>query len=156
MVKRLSLYVRGQKTAPLRIGMNDGAGAALVFRSGKPRALARGASLLLLPFLVMGVQHLSFALTCGTGNDTDKEMMMQTEGTVTNTTPEEVVEVGNKICPVMGNPIDEETKATYEYKGKIYNFCCAGCVEEFKKDPEKYIKKIEEEKASGPQETEGQ
>ena len=58
----------------------------------------------------------------------------------------EAVNVGNKICPVLGEKIDEGLKATYEYKGKIYNFCCAMCIEEFKKDPEKYIKKIEIEK----------
>lgn len=54
-------------------------------------------------------------------------------------------DVGNKICPVTGEKIDEKTKATYEYKGKIYNFCCTMCIDEFKKDPEKYIKKVEEE-----------
>ena len=53
--------------------------------------------------------------------------------------------VGNKICPVTGEKIDEKTKATYEYKGKVYNFCCSMCIEEFKKDPGKYIKKVEEE-----------
>jgi len=66
-------------------------------------------------------------------------------------TPEEpsksaAVEVGNKICPVSGEKIDEKMKATYEYNGKIYNFCCPMCIDEFKKDPGKYIKKIEEEK----------
>jgi len=45
----------------------------------------------------------------------------------------------------MGNEIVEEYKVIYEHEGKIYNFCCAGCIEEFKKDPEKYIKKVEEE-----------
>ena len=59
----------------------------------------------------------------------------------------EAVTVGNKICPVMGEKIDEKTKVTYEYKGKIYNLCCAACLDEFKKNPEKYLKKIEEEKA---------
>lgn len=60
----------------------------------------------------------------------------------------EVINVGNKICPVSGEKVGEEgmKPATYEYKGKIYNFCCTDCVEKFKKDPEKYIKKIEEEK----------
>ncbi|MDP2941920.1 MAG: YHS domain-containing protein [Candidatus Omnitrophota bacterium] len=58
----------------------------------------------------------------------------------------EAVDVGNKICPVMGEKINEKTKATYEYKGKIYNFCCPACIDEFKKNPEKYIKKIEAEK----------
>lgn len=55
-------------------------------------------------------------------------------------------DVGNKICPVTGDKIDEKTKATYEYKGRVYNFCCPGCIDEFKKNPEKYIKKIEAEK----------
>lgn len=59
---------------------------------------------------------------------------------------EKAEEVNNKICPVSGEKIDEKTKATYEYKGKIYNFCCEMCIDEFKKDPEKYLKKIEEEK----------
>ena len=51
------------------------------------------------------------------------------------------IDAGNKICPVLGGPIDEANKATYEYKGKVYNFCCAGCIEEFKKEPQKYIDK---------------
>lgn len=55
-------------------------------------------------------------------------------------------DAGNKICPVMGEKIDEKTKATYEYKGKIYNFCCPMCIESFKKNPESYIKNIEKEK----------
>ncbi len=55
------------------------------------------------------------------------------------------VNIGNKICPVSGDSINEETKATYEYKGKIYNFCCPACIDEFKKNPEKYIQKVEEE-----------
>lgn len=55
------------------------------------------------------------------------------------------VDVGNKICPVSQEKIDQKMKATYEYQGKIYNFCCQACIDEFKKDPEKYIKKVEEE-----------
>ena len=55
-------------------------------------------------------------------------------------------DVNNKICPVIGNEISEGSKVTYEYEGKIYHFCCPMCIEEFKKDPQKYIKKIEEAK----------
>jgi len=66
------------------------------------------------------------------------------------------VDAGNKICPVLGEKIDEKTKATYEYKGKIYNFCCAMCIDEFKKDPDKYIKKVEEEVPSASREKSGQ
>ena len=46
----------------------------------------------------------------------------------------------NTICPVMGNPIKDFDEAPrIEYKGKTYYFCCAGCVDKFKEDPEKYI-----------------
>lgn len=55
-----------------------------------------------------------------------------------------VVEVDNKICPVSGEKIREMGPAEqYEYNGKVYNFCCTGCIEEFKKDPEKYVKIVE-------------
>ena len=53
---------------------------------------------------------------------------------------------GNKICPVSGEEINQETKATYEYQGKIYNLCCAACIEEFKNNPQKYVRIVEEEK----------
>ncbi len=55
-----------------------------------------------------------------------------------------VVKVGNVICPVSGEKVGIMGPVTqYEYKGKIYNFCCDGCVATFKEDPEKYIKKVE-------------
>ena len=57
-----------------------------------------------------------------------------------------ISDAGNKICPVTGEKIEEKAKATYVYEGKVYNFCCAACIDDFKKDPEKYIRKIEEEK----------
>ena len=57
----------------------------------------------------------------------------------------EAVNIGNRVCPVSGEKINQDLKATYGYKGKIYNFCCAACIDEFKKDPGKYIKKVKEE-----------
>ncbi len=53
-------------------------------------------------------------------------------------------DAGNTVCPVTGEKIDAKTKATYEYQGKIYNFCCPMCIDEFKKDPDKYINKTKE------------
>jgi len=64
------------------------------------------------------------------------------------------VNVGNKICPVTGDKVDGKT--TYEYQGKIYNFCCPACIDEFKKDPAKYIKKVEEELKSQPKDVKNQ
>ena len=55
------------------------------------------------------------------------------------------VEVGNKICPVSGEKIPEGEAYKVEYKGKIYNLCCSMCEKDFNKDPETYIKKVEDE-----------
>jgi YHS domain-containing protein len=53
----------------------------------------------------------------------------------------------NTKCPSTGDDIDP--KVTYEYEGKTIAFCCADCIDEFKKDPEKALKKIEvQEKAA--------
>jgi len=43
-------------------------------------------------------------------------------------------------CPVMGGAIDKNI--FIEYKGKKVYFCCPGCEEQFKKEPEKYIAKL--------------
>ena len=56
--------------------------------------------------------------------------------------------VGNKMCPVSGNPVDDGTMGEavkYVYNGKIYNLCCQMCVKDFKKSPEKYSAVAEKE-----------
>ncbi len=45
------------------------------------------------------------------------------------------------VCPVLGDNIDK--KVFIDYQGKRIYFCCSGCDAEFRKDPEKYLKKIE-------------
>ena len=47
------------------------------------------------------------------------------------------------VCPVLGNKIDKNVYT--DYQGKRIYFCCAGCVEPFKKNPEQYLKKMEEQ-----------
>ena len=43
-------------------------------------------------------------------------------------------------CPVMGAPVN---KSVYvDHNGKRIYFCCAGCPETFKKDPDKYLKQM--------------
>ena len=48
------------------------------------------------------------------------------------------------LCPVMKSSVRKELSEKMgwvrEYKGKTYYFCCAGCPEQFDKDPEKYLK----------------
>lgn len=46
-------------------------------------------------------------------------------------------------CPVMGGKINKDIYSDYE--GKRVYFCCTSCLPEFKKDPAKYIKKLEEQ-----------
>ena len=43
-------------------------------------------------------------------------------------------------CPIMGMAVDKNVYT--EYKGKKVYFCCAGCINTFKEDPEKYMSKL--------------
>lgn len=56
----------------------------------------------------------------------------------------ETVRVGNTVCPVTGEAIEDATKATYVHEGREYNLCCPSCIEIFKADPEKYIVIVQE------------
>jgi YHS domain-containing protein len=49
----------------------------------------------------------------------------------------------NKYCAVEGKDHEIDPKVTTVYKGKTIGFCCKDCIEEFNKDPEKYVKKME-------------
>jgi YHS domain-containing protein len=63
-----------------------------------------------------------------------------------------------ELCPVSGEKVDAKEGIAYEYKGKVYHFCCASCFADFKKDPEKYIRKMKEQPAKNapePAEHEG-
>ena len=43
-------------------------------------------------------------------------------------------------CPVLGGNIDKNNYV--DYKGQRIYFCCKGCDEEFKKNPEKCLEKM--------------
>lgn len=59
----------------------------------------------------------------------------------------ELEEVNNQFCPVSDQELDfdnpEHRPVRLAYKGKVYNFCCDMCIKDFKKNPEKFIKKSE-------------
>ena len=87
-------------------------------------------------------------------NTENNESAVSTESTEQTTAKKELVEVGNKICPVSGEKIPEAGEKSdmgevikYEYNGKIYNLCCPMCIKDFKKNPEKYSKIAEDEVA---------
>jgi len=57
-----------------------------------------------------------------------------------------IVDVGNKICPVMDGPVNGKDFVVYE--GKRYGLCCPGCDKTFLSDPVKYVAKVNAEKAA--------
>lgn len=58
-------------------------------------------------------------------------------------------------CPVSGKEFKKsDSSPKYEYKGKTYYFCCAGCKEKFEKDPETYIKKLKQAEHTRAHDTE--
>jgi len=53
-----------------------------------------------------------------------------------------------QTCIVSGDKLGEMgTPAVYEYKGREIKFCCKSCISDFKKDPDKFVKKIDEQAA---------
>ncbi len=48
-----------------------------------------------------------------------------------------------KLCPVLSGKIDKNLYT--DYMGKRVYYCCSGCKVEFMKDPEKFIKKMEDQ-----------
>ena len=51
--------------------------------------------------------------------------------------------VTNKKCPINGGEVNEKHRV--EYNGQYVYFCCSGCVEDFKKNPEAAIAKLSPE-----------
>ncbi len=57
------------------------------------------------------------------------------------TLPHQTEAVQQTTCPVMEeNPIDPNLHV--DYQGERVYFCCNFCVEEFKKNPDKYLSKL--------------
>ncbi len=69
---------------------------------------------------------------------------VKSEQPADTTAGKEDLVIWNKVCPVKGNPIEEDTP-TVEYDGKLYGFCCPGCDTKFAKNPEKYAKSLSED-----------
>jgi YHS domain-containing protein len=52
-------------------------------------------------------------------------------------------EANQTICPVMEGTVNKNIYA--DYKGRRVYFCCPPCLRQFKKDPDTYMKKLEEQ-----------
>lgn len=110
---------------------------------------------------LLEITKLSFAMMCSSKGHSDKMHLAQAytehehgvKETSEKTVLEKAVSVGNKICPVSGEEIKDDEKYQVEHEGKIYNLCCKMCLKDFKKDPKKYIEKLEQmEEEKEPQE----
>jgi len=64
------------------------------------------------------------------------------EGTTGSTAAktQTAVAAAQTTCPVMGGAIDK--KVFTDHDGKRVYFCCPACIDTFKKDPAKYLKKL--------------
>ena len=101
---------------------------------------------------ILGISKVSFAMMCSSGGHSsnqqtaqaDTEHKDETSSVTDKSTTEELVDAGNKICPVSGEKIKEGEVYQVEHEGKIYNLCCKACQKDFKKDPGKYIEKLEQ------------
>lgn len=51
------------------------------------------------------------------------------------------------VCPVMGDPLDKDSYS-FVYEGREFKFCCDGCMDDFEKDPEKFVKMWDEAAAA--------
>lgn len=116
--------------------------------------------------IIVGLIGLMFVATSvfamdGHDHDEHKGSMMEEKGSMKGHHEEseqesEVIEVGNKICPVSGEKVASMGgDFKYEYKGKIYNLCCKMCLKDFKKNPEKYSKIADQSVAKEQEENEG-
>lgn len=89
-------------------------------------------------FLMLPIVNISNSYAMGSHHDhtMNDEPSHHSEG--------DVIDVGNKVCPVSGEKIGSHGKAyKVEYDGKSYNLCCKMCKKDFEKNPEKYIKRLE-------------
>jgi len=76
----------------------------------------------------------SLALASGVLVAADLKNAARKPATQPTTQPSKPV---NKNCAVEQDH-EADAKITYAWNGKTYAFCCKDCIDEFKKNPEKY------------------
>ena len=69
-------------------------------------------------------------------------MGMQNQDSTAVMPGNQMMQTNQTLCPVTGNKIDKKTYV--DYKGQRVYFCCQSCVAAFKKNPDKYIKSMNE------------
>ncbi len=64
-----------------------------------------------------------------------------------------------QTCVVSGEPLkpsDMGDPVDFVYQNRLVRFCCNGCIAAFNKNPDKYLKKIDDAAAAAKPATEGQ
>jgi YHS domain-containing protein len=87
--------------------------------------------------LLVGVLIIGFA-GCKGESDTDPNAAAKAGAGASATAP--VTQTTQTTCPIMGKPIDKAVST--DYQGQKVYFCCAGCIDKFKAEPEKYTKDL--------------
>ncbi len=76
-----------------------------------------------------------FLVAAGCQNKTQ-----QTTSAAQNVTQASAKPINTHCAVDKGDEIDP--KVTYLYQGKVIGFCCEKCIDDFKKDPDKYMKDL--------------
>ena len=79
----------------------------------------------------------------------DKKFMKEPNKNLAKlTSKKKLTELGNKTCIVMSNE-KAEADSFVIYKGQIINICCAGCADDFAKNPKKYLADYKKRQSKG-------
>lgn len=73
---------------------------------------------------------------CGTKENKSEVNLKTNEDTA-------VVQIWNKVCPVEGGKIKSDSPS-FEFSGKLIGLCCEECNVKFRRNPETYLKNLNE------------
>ena len=117
---------------------------AAAMRAGLPHLAAQGAhcyrgSMKRLAFLVL----LLASAACGGASPSSPPPATASPATASPLKAPGEAKVGDRTrCPVSGDEfVVAADSPQMEYGGKTYYFCCPGCINKFKADPQKFAAK---------------
>ena len=81
-------------------------------------------------------------------SESEPPVAATTEQATPNSAAKDLPYGGQKTCPVLGDELASMgTPIPVQVKGQTIYVCCNGCVNKVKKDPDKYLKKVEAERS---------
>lgn len=84
---------------------------------------------------------------CGESRASDVENIdvarIEDSNVTAEAVPDEIIDLGNTVCPVMGNPVMDGQFV--DWNGYRIHFCCAGCDGSFLADPQQYLPVLAED-----------